>query len=41
MGLYNKAIEYYSAFNDEKHFEYLQKLQQLFKNDQVQTIIEE
>ena len=41
MGLYNKAIEYYSAFNDEKHFEYLQKLQQLFKNDQVQTIIED
>ena len=35
MQLYNKAIEYYSAFNDEKHFEYLGKLQKLFKDDQV------
>ena len=26
ISLYNKAIEYYSAFNNEKHFEYLQKL---------------
>ncbi len=24
--LYNKAIEYYSALNDERHLEYLQKL---------------
>jgi hypothetical protein len=24
--LYNKVIEYYSALNDEKHLEYLQKL---------------
>ena len=28
--LYNKAIEYYSALNDEKHLEFLQKLQKLF-----------
>jgi hypothetical protein len=27
--LYNKVIEYYSALNDEKHVEYLQKLQAL------------
>lgn len=26
MELYNKAIEYYSAFNNDKHLEYLQKL---------------
>jgi len=24
--LYNKAIEYYSALNDERHLEYLMKL---------------
>jgi molybdopterin converting factor small subunit len=26
INLYNKAIEYYSAINDEKHMTYLQKL---------------
>lgn len=26
ISLYNKAIEYYSALNDEKHIEYVQKL---------------
>jgi len=36
IGLYNKAIEYYSAFNDEKHLEYLQKLQKMFANEEMQ-----
>ena len=26
IALYNKAIEYYSAKNDDRHLEYLQKL---------------
>jgi hypothetical protein len=33
MELYNKAIVYYSALSDEKHLEYLQKLQRLFSDD--------
>jgi len=35
IGLYNKAIEYYSAINDEKHIEYLQKLQKMFANEEM------
>jgi hypothetical protein len=31
--LYNKVIEYYSALNDERHLEYLQKLQKLFQDE--------
>lgn len=27
--LYNKAIEYYSALNDDKHLDYLTKLKKL------------
>jgi hypothetical protein len=38
--LYNKAIEYYSALNDEKHLEYLQKLQRLFQDDKIQKLME-
>lgn len=38
--LYNKAIEYYSALNDEKHFMYLSKLQNLFKDDKIQKLME-
>ena len=33
--LYNKAIEYYSALNNEKHIEFLQKLQRLFIDDRI------
>ena len=33
--LYNKAIEYYSALNNEKHIEFLQKLQKLFIDDSI------
>ena len=38
--LYNKAIEYYSALNDEKHLMYLQKLQKLFQDDKIQRLME-
>ena len=38
--LYNKVIEYYSALNDNRHFEYLQKLQKLFKDDSIQRLMD-
>jgi hypothetical protein len=38
--LYNKAIEYYSALNDERHIEFLQKLQKLFLDDKIQKLME-
>ena len=38
--LYNKVIEYYSAMNDERHLEYLQKLQKLFQDDAIQRIMD-
>jgi len=38
--LYNKAIEYYSALNDEKHLEYLQKLQKMFQDEKIQKLME-
>ena len=40
ISLYNKAIEYYSAMNDERHIEYLQKLQNLLLDDKMQKILE-
>jgi hypothetical protein len=39
IALYNKAIEYYSALNDDKHLDYLNKLQTLFSNDRIQKIM--
>ena len=33
IALYNKAVEYYSALDDDKHVEYLIKLQKLLAND--------
>lgn len=39
MELYNKAIVYYSALSNEKHLEYLQKLQKLFSDPRVQLIM--
>lgn len=39
MELYNKAIVYYSALSNEKHLEYLQKLQKLFSDERVQSIM--
>lgn len=38
MQLYNKAIEYYSALGDERHHDYLLKLQGLFTDKRVQEI---
>ena len=40
ISLYNKAIEYYSAMNDEKHIEYLKKLQFLLVDERMQKILE-
>lgn len=40
ISLYNKAIEYYSALNDERHVEYLQKLQNLLLDEKMQKILE-
>lgn len=39
MELYNKAIEYYSAFDNDKHLEYLEKLQMLFRGEQLQQVV--
>lgn len=39
IALYNKAIEYYSALNDDKHLDYLNKLQTLFSDDRIQKIM--
>ncbi len=39
MELYNKAIVYYSALGDERHVEYVQKLQRLFTDEKVQSIM--
>jgi hypothetical protein len=39
MGLYNKAIEYYSAINNEKHKELLKKLQDMFIDERVQNAL--
>jgi len=33
--LYNKAIEYYSALNDDRHLEYLEKLQNMFQDADI------
>lgn len=33
--LYNKAVEYFSALNDERHHEYLEKLQKLFQDKNI------
>ena len=39
MELYNKAKVYCSELSDEKHLEYLQKLQKLFSDELVQKIM--
>jgi hypothetical protein len=38
--LYNKAIEYYSAMNDERHIHFLQKLQVLLQDEKMQKMLE-
>ena len=40
IALYNKAVEYYSALDDERHIEYLMKLQKLLSNEQLQAVME-
>jgi hypothetical protein len=40
IALYNKAVEYYSALNDDKHLEYLMKLQKLFTDEKLQAAME-
>ena len=40
IALYNKAVEYYSALDDERHLEYLMKLQKLLKDEVLQQVME-
>ena len=40
IGLYNKAITFYSAVNDERHLEILQKLQRLLQDERIQKMLE-
>ena len=40
IALYNKAVEYYSALDDERHLEYLMKLQNLLKDETLQQVME-
>jgi hypothetical protein len=40
IALYNKAVEYYSALNDDKHMAYLMKLQKLFTDEKLQAAME-
>jgi hypothetical protein len=35
IALYNKAVEYYSALNDERHMDYLSKVKKLFQDDML------
>jgi hypothetical protein len=35
IALYNKAVEYYSALNDDKHMDYFKRLQQLFRDEDL------
>ncbi len=40
IALYNKAVEYYSALDDERHVEYLMKLQNLLRDATLQQVME-
>lgn len=35
IALYNQAVEYYSALDDDRHMEYLMKLQTLLKDERL------
>lgn len=35
IALYNKAVEYYSAMNDDRHLKYLTLVKQLFKDEHL------
>ena len=40
IALYNKAVEYYSALDDERYMGYLMKLQKLLKDETLQQVME-
>lgn len=40
IALYNKAVEYYSALDDERHLQYLMKLQSLLRDETLQQVME-
>lgn len=40
IALYNKAVEYYSAIDDERHLKYLMKLKDLMANETLQAVME-
>ena len=40
ISLYSKAIGYYSAVGDEKHMQFLNKLQNLLVDEKMQKILE-
>ena len=40
IALYNKAVEYYSALNDDRHMQYLMKLQKLFADEKFSAAME-
>jgi hypothetical protein len=40
IALYNKAVEYYSALDDDRHIDYLMKLQTLLKDETLQQVME-
>jgi 16S rRNA U516 pseudouridylate synthase RsuA-like enzyme len=40
IALYNKAVEYYSALDDERHVKYLMKLKDLMANETLQAVME-
>jgi hypothetical protein len=40
MALYQQAIEYYSALNDERFEEYINRLHALLSNEIIQTVLQ-
>jgi len=40
IALYNKAVEYYSALDDERHLQYLMKLQNMLRDETLQQVME-
>lgn len=41
ISLYNKAIEYYSAMNDDRYTEYFKKLQVILMDENLQKILQD
>ena len=40
MDLYNQVVEYYSAIGDENHVDFLNRLMDLLKNEEMQKALE-